>query len=850
MHLRKVFTLIFLTVFCLNATAQTIGGRVVNNKNITLEGVSVTLRTNDDRPVAFCNTNEDGTFSIELPNAETPERLVFSMIGYAKRSIALNDFKQGQDVMLENDAFMLKEVKVKAEKIRRSGDTLTYSVAAFMQKQDRSIADVIAKMPGLSVSPSGQIKYQGKAINKFYIEGADLLGGKYALASENIKANQVKNVQVLEDHQPVKALKKVKFSDQAALNIVLKDDAKNVWQSVIEVGIGSSLQGKAQLLRDARLTEMLFSRKKQSISMYKTNNTGKDIGHETIDYTTAKASLSADNPLIESVTISTPSISDERYNFNDTHIFATNWLFKTAKDNDLRFQFNGLIDKNKLTGHTHKTYLDAGTGGISVTEDEALNDKTNEWIAELTYKVNKDNHYFANVAKGYIGFNRSRGEAVLNHAPILQRVNKDKKVLSNNFEWIKTLANNNTFSIKSRLLYNELPSSLLLVNGSTERISQQKIEWDATTGFRHKLLGMYITYNIGAAYKQQKIAQDNFYTSFNATYTQAQVYVLPSFSYITPSLRFNAGMSAELLYRKSGSESKSTFHLEPFVFANYRLTSRWNVNMLFSHALSPNAFSSYIESPIFTNYYSLMQGKAHLNNTTTNMLSNTWKYNDVIRGMFGNLGLSYSRTSNIMLYESVFEDGFYKSRATDHTSCNSTTSISGGIGKSIGWGKASIEFNASASDNNYQLLIAKEVVDFTRRELSTGITIAYHPWNVFSIEHKSSYNTSERKGKNYAPFNNRQTFLHHRLKLYLLPGKWQIEVSNELFQSQDKSISNSFFTDLSVSCRQKRWEATFIYNNILGTTSLEQTYNANAQQIYLQTRLRPSELLFKLSFSL
>jgi len=850
MHLRKVFTLIFLTVFCLNATAQTIGGRVVNNKNITLEGVSVPRRTNDDRPVAFCNTNEDGTFSIELPNAETPERLVFSMIGYAKRSIALNDFKQGQDVVLENDAFMLKEVKVKAEKIRRSGDTLTYSVAAFMQKQDRSIADVIAKMPGLSVSPSGQIKYQGKAINKFYIEGADLLGGKYALASENIKANQVKNVQVLEDHQPVKALKKVKFSDQAALNIVLKDDAKNVWQSVIEVGIGSSLQEKAQLLRDARLTEMLFSRKKQSISMYKTNNTGKDIGHETIDYTTAKASLSADNPLIESVTISTPSISDERYNFNDTHIFATNWLVKTAKDNDLRFQFNGLIDKNKLTGHTHKTYLDAGTGGISVTEDEALNDKTNEWTAELTYKVNKDNHYFANVAKGYIGFNRSRGEAVLNHAPILQRVNKDKKVLSNNFEWIKTLANNNTFSIKSRLLYNELPSSLLLVNGSTERISQQKIEWDATTGFRHKLLGMYITYNIGAAYKQQKIAQDNFYTSFNATYTQAQVYILPSFSYITPSLRFNAGVSGELLYRKSGSESKPTFHLEPFVFANYRLTSRWNVNMLFSHALSPNAFSSYIESPIFTNYYSLMQGKAHLNNTTTNMLSNTWKYNDVIRGMFGNLGLSYSRTSNIMLYESVFEDGFYKSRATDHTSCNSTTSISGGIGKSIGWGKASIEFNASASDNNYQLLIAKEVVDFTRRELSTGITIAYHPWNVFSIEHKSSYNTSERKGKNYVPFNNRQTFLHHRLKLYLLPGKWQIEVSNELFQSQDKSISNSFFTDLSVSCRQKRWEATFIYNNILGTTSLEQTYNANAQQIYLQTRLRPSELLFKLSFSL
>jgi len=175
---------------------------------------------------------------------------------------------------------------------------------------------------------------------------------------------------------------------------------------------------------------------------------------------------------------------------------------------------------------------------------------------------------------------------------------------------------------------------------------------------------------------------------------------------------------------------------------------------------------------------------------------------------------------------------------------------SGGIGKSIGWGKASIELNASASDTKYQLLIAKEVVDFTRRDLSAGIAIAYHPWEVFSIEHKSSYNTSVRKGNNHALFNNRQTFLHHRLRLYFLPGKWQMELSNELFQSQDKSISNSFFTDLSVSYRQKRWEATLIYNNVWGTTSLEQTYNANAQQIYLQTRLRPSELLFKLSFSL
>lgn len=59
----------------------------------------------------------------------------------------------------------------------------------------------------------GTITYQGKQINKFYIEGLDLLGSKYSQASENISADKVKSVQVYERHQPVKLLRDVTFSD-------------------------------------------------------------------------------------------------------------------------------------------------------------------------------------------------------------------------------------------------------------------------------------------------------------------------------------------------------------------------------------------------------------------------------------------------------------------------------------------------------------------------------------------------------------------------------------------------------------------------------------------------------------
>ena len=51
------------------------------------------------------------------------------------------------------------------------------------------------------------------------------MGSQYALASENLSADKVKEVQVLENHQAIKSLRDVSFSEQAAINLVLKDEA-------------------------------------------------------------------------------------------------------------------------------------------------------------------------------------------------------------------------------------------------------------------------------------------------------------------------------------------------------------------------------------------------------------------------------------------------------------------------------------------------------------------------------------------------------------------------------------------------------------------------------------------------
>ena len=81
-------------------------------------------------------------------------------------------------------------------------------------------------MPGIDVKDNGSIEYQGLAINKFYIEGNDLLGGKYGVATNGISANDIGMVEVLENHQPMQVLSGIGLSDQAAINLKLKNKSK------------------------------------------------------------------------------------------------------------------------------------------------------------------------------------------------------------------------------------------------------------------------------------------------------------------------------------------------------------------------------------------------------------------------------------------------------------------------------------------------------------------------------------------------------------------------------------------------------------------------------------------------
>ena len=221
---------IFSLLLYLYAAAQLQGlsGGVYTNEKKPLTGVSITLhKKNTISILAFAISDNNGHFELSYNSlGKDTLEIKASLLGYAKQSFFfVESERRSFEFILSPQAITLPEVKTVNKPIWQRKDTINYDAAAFKQQQDRVIGDIIARLPGIEVTPGGQIKYQGKPINKFYIEGLDLLEDRYSIANNNIPDDAVDKVQVLENHQPIRLLDSISFSDRAALNIKLKNSA-------------------------------------------------------------------------------------------------------------------------------------------------------------------------------------------------------------------------------------------------------------------------------------------------------------------------------------------------------------------------------------------------------------------------------------------------------------------------------------------------------------------------------------------------------------------------------------------------------------------------------------------------
>lgn len=839
---RRIFFLIGLCL-CLVAKTQAqqfYTGRVAKEDGQAIQRASVILKDKRGRVACFCRSDAKGAFSLKLPEGKRADSLSVRYIGFARKSIALDKYKNGTTIVLKEKIEEIKEVVVKPKAMWRRGDTLTYNVGALAQKQDKYIEDVIRRIPGVKVAPTGTIYYQGKEINKFYVEGLDMMGGSYAQVSRNLTADKVRNVQVYENHEPIKMNRGITFSDQAAMNIQLKDGAKGVWTGVAEAGAGLALQDNSDWLRDGRIVGMFFGSKRQALSMYKTNNTGKNISNEVNMGSTDAVGLLSN--LV--------SPSEGASSFNDSHLLASNWLFKTSEDGNLRLQVSGFMDKSTSQSYSESHYFDESGGQTVMIEDQSLTGKTSQWNASMKYEYNGSKAHVSNNLVGYINFDKGYGTTLLNGMNVNQYVKPRQRSVGDELS-VSRRWGGQTVRLRLKGDYSCLPGTLLLKDGGNELLNMKIINLQSSFSFSHKLWqDLRLWYHAGTISRIELMNVSYDGKSLSDRFSLHKLYVYPSLSFEHKKFSFDISPKVNLLYRSIASQKDRLAFIDPSVDARYKFTENLKMSAGYKYDYyAGGSIASLTKVPYYASYNSLSQGLGEFTHSASHSLYVGLGYNNLDNKLAYDLLYSASR-SKTNLYQGSIDDGVYSKEMTSIKKNSRHYQIYGSLSKHFSFLMTQLSLSASHSWRHFYFLKESQPEPACNRNTSLNMDLSFRPLTTFSVSVGTSamFNEQDKKlsASSVSSFNN----YNHSLSLFFMPDRWQLNWKASCSYSTDKTQKSSLRSDASVMYRTKSFDIGLYLNNVFGSHEYHLRTVTEYGEFYRVSYLRPTEIIAKCSFNL
>ncbi len=454
--MNRFITYLLCLVVAASAVAQIdVNGLVLDKENKEpLAGASVIVKGADGKIKKFASSKADGGFAMTMPSVINC-RLEVAMMGFARQSVPLDSVTFPLTVCMEPGATLLKEVAVRADRIREQGDTITYSVGSFAQQQDRSIGDVLKRMPGIDVANSGKIMYQGEDINKFYIEGSDLLGGKYGIAANGISHEDVGAVEVMENHQPMQVLSGISFSDKAAINLKLKKKAKATWIFHGDAGGGYSWQPDGAVW-DGEFTAMAVMPGFQNITTFRTNNTGENLSSSGTDFFADRRQTGLGRYVGVSLP-GVPSLSDRRTLFNRSLLVSTNSLWKFGRG-EFKANIDYSFNRVEAAAENITTYF-LDEGNRIITENRSGTEHTHSLSGKFIYELNQKTAFINNTLQTNIDWD-DVSLATTGSIPNGQSAKLPDYYVSNKFKMIKRFRGRHLVTFQSVNEWESLPQNL------------------------------------------------------------------------------------------------------------------------------------------------------------------------------------------------------------------------------------------------------------------------------------------------------------------------------------------------------------------------------------------------------
>ncbi|MBQ8760728.1 MAG: carboxypeptidase regulatory-like domain-containing protein [Bacteroidales bacterium] len=674
-----IFVLILL-LFGIGVQAQTvINGRVSDTSGEPIPNLSVLVHiAGSDLIMAYAFSDIDGNYTISFNLTADSLDVKTNSSFFEKKTLRVPNVSQTIDFVLKEEVKQLKGVTVMAKPVEKTGDTVEYFVDSFVGLQDKSIEDVLKKMPGIEVENNGKILYQGLPIQKFYVEGMDLMDGRYSVVSKNLPHQSVASVEIYENHQPIELLRDKVSTERASINIKL---SKNVTVSGTgEVGVGAY-----PLLWNTNITPMLFSSKLQMVTSLQSNNIGKDLLNSDLNFysenTEERPPDATEDLAIQ--TASTPLIEKNRYLNNTSHFANFNILTPISPKTQMRVNLSYINDLQKQSSFRQNTYL-LPDDTISYTEN--INNKIYDSYlkADVAIDRNDKNAYIKDKIDFSKRWNKSYGYVLNDNEDINQMLNNQAMTVSNDLRILFPVGKH-LLDFVSYVSYDNMPESLEVEPGVFEDVfnfdkSYNKIrqEYDKERFYTNEALsgifmfgGLVVSSKLGFSYYQNKIktdalifqdstaANDNIFVN-DVTHSYTQPYLKTKLEYKHGKATVSMYLPLSLDY--AITESKGYRQELPKLFFNPTLSLKYAFNYMFKfyaygkYEQKIDNFENYYDNIVLNNYQSITRMTAPMSVSNLIRANARLTFEQPFYAINSSLIYTYQQRKTAMTYKYDIDD--------------------------------------------------------------------------------------------------------------------------------------------------------------------------------------------------
>lgn len=870
-----VFMFLSIGVF----SQVTISGKLTDISGNPISNASAVInKTGTDELIAYDITNNKGNFSITFTLISENIDLQIRSMGYATVVKTLPNKNGTYDFELIAQETELEEVIVAVAPILRRGDTLNYSVNSFVQEQDRTIADVLKRMPGIEVLSDGKILYQGSPINKYYIEGLDLLEGKYNLANENLPHREVSQVQILENHQPIQVLDSLVYSDKAALNIKLKNEFTLTGQA--ELG-----SGFIPLLWDANITPLFFSKKQQMLISYQANNTGNDAASQlkthTFEDLLEQFESNTEKPEWLSVQkLSTPNFSEERWLDNNINLLTGNYLHKLKGDYEVRLNVSYLNDYKQQNGFTNTLFY-TPTDTIPLLEHKHNQFYLNSLETNLTIQKNTKENYLKNSLQFQGFWAGQRGNIQLNGTPLSQNLSNRYFNFSNKFKTIlpfgKQLATLNSYiqldQIPQTLKVNPGQFEDFLNNGKPYREVFQEVDLrtfytNNSLGFTKGLKRFSFSPTVGFQFERQNL-KSQISTSDNQIllnefrngldWSRTKIYFALNTQYkkekwrveLTTPVNFHTYAIEDQPLKENEELSRLTF--EPRLSIIYDANAFWKFNTSASVSNQFGTINQLHYAYILRNYRNIQRINTPLPQKFNKTLTAGISYRNPINSFFWNILYIQTQSENNLLYQTqIMDNGAVELHAIERDNDRIIQNLSTRLSKYFGKYNTNLSLNANFGQQKFQQILNDETSYIEIQNFGIGGKIDTDITDWFNTEYRVNWIFSNNRIQEQS--NTTIIRQNHLLSLNFYPYKNQFftikteYLKNNLFTEN----TENFFTDIvyRYTWQEENIDFELQASNLFNTDNYRTIDISEFSYVETNFRLRPRQILFKVRFSL